>query len=261
MGQSDIIAKQYIGDNDIFADLFNFVLYDGNPVLKASSLYPLESSFTMSPPTPHASPPSQRFYDRLIPVITAVIFFSPDTWDGPTQLHDLLDIKDSRLLPMIENYKIHLIAPSTLTNDKINKFRTNLREVLSFIKYSKDKNRLKALISENSRFANLDSTAAMLLQSCTHSIFNIPPERKDGTVNMCKALDDLCEESRQLGFKAGIESGQKDGFIKGQLTSIQNLMETLQIPVQKALEMLKVPSELQEQYIAIIKNEQSTINS
>ena len=32
--------------------------------------------------------------DKLIPVITLVIFFSPKQWDGPTSLHEMMNVKD-----------------------------------------------------------------------------------------------------------------------------------------------------------------------
>ena len=36
MGKSDIIAKEYMADNAIFADVFNYLLYDGSSVLKCN---------------------------------------------------------------------------------------------------------------------------------------------------------------------------------------------------------------------------------
>ena len=49
MGNSDIIAKQYIGDNKIFADLFNYLLHDGKPILQPHQLHPLDSSISIMP--------------------------------------------------------------------------------------------------------------------------------------------------------------------------------------------------------------------
>ena len=38
MGKKDTLTKEYMSRNDIFADIFNYVLYGGNPVIEASEL-------------------------------------------------------------------------------------------------------------------------------------------------------------------------------------------------------------------------------
>ena len=39
--------------------------------------------------------------DRLTPVITLVLYFGPDKWDGPVGIHDMMDIREPALLPYI----------------------------------------------------------------------------------------------------------------------------------------------------------------
>ena len=39
--------------------------------------------------------------DRLLPVITLVVLWSPDEWDGPRSIHEMLAVKDERLLKFI----------------------------------------------------------------------------------------------------------------------------------------------------------------
>ena len=50
-----------------------------------------------------------------------------------------MEIKDPRILSCLDNYHVHLIAPAHMAYEDILKFQSNLREVLLFIKYSKDK--------------------------------------------------------------------------------------------------------------------------
>ncbi len=76
--------------------------------------------------------------DKLIPVITLVIFFSPDEWDGPTSLHEMMNVTDERILSLVPDYQIHLIAPAGLADEELKKFHSSLREVLGFIKYAND---------------------------------------------------------------------------------------------------------------------------
>ncbi len=38
MGKKDILAKQYLAQNEIFADVFNYFLFDGELVIKPEDL-------------------------------------------------------------------------------------------------------------------------------------------------------------------------------------------------------------------------------
>lgn len=53
-----------------------------------------------------------------------------------------------------------MIQPATLTEEDLEKFQTSLREVMSFIKYSKDKSKIKMLLRDNPRFRTLRREAA-----------------------------------------------------------------------------------------------------
>ena len=92
--------------------------------------------------------------DRLVPVITLVILFSPKPWDGPMSIHGMLSGVKAELLPFIPDYRINLIAPADLSESSMDKFKTSLREVLLYIKYSGDKSNwaicwIKTRISRN----------------------------------------------------------------------------------------------------------------
>ena len=49
--------------------------------------------------------------DKLMPVITAVIYFGAEEWDATMSIHEMLDV-DEELLPFIPDYRINLIAPA-----------------------------------------------------------------------------------------------------------------------------------------------------
>ena len=61
----------------------------------------------------------------------------------------MFDITSEEVLRYIPDYKINLIAPAEMTNEEINQFQTDFREVMLFVKYSKDKKYLKKLVSED----------------------------------------------------------------------------------------------------------------
>lgn len=49
--------------------------------------------------------------DRLIPVITVVVYFGADTWIAPRSLHEMFDVKKPEILSMVPDYWINLFSP------------------------------------------------------------------------------------------------------------------------------------------------------
>lgn len=89
--------------------------------------------------------------DKLLPVITLVIHFSAAEWDGAKSLHEMLEWPDIHLKEYVQDYKIHLIDPVSIRPEEFEKFSTSLREVLEYIKYSKNKKKLRKLVENNPR--------------------------------------------------------------------------------------------------------------
>ena len=295
MGKQDIITKDYLNDPRIFADAFNFYLYNGEPVINPQNLKPLDSSLTAIPygdrkhpvtlqknrdviksfsgmrneeaillllgveaqsDIHYAMPVKDMLYDsmqyagqvtgtarlhrektsgeknpssgeflsgfykedKLIPVITLVIYFGPDKWDGPMSLHEMLLTTDQQLLSHIPDYKINLITPDALEEEAFEKFHTSFREVLKFIKYSKDKEKLKSLTESDPHFRHIEKEAYHVISAMTGVEVNL--KESEDYIDMCQAIREMCEDAKQEGFasgqKEGFASGQKEGFISGQ---------------------------------------------
>ena len=152
--------------------------------------------------------------DRLIPSVTVTIYFGADDWDGPLSLFEMMDVSDPELLACMDNYHVHLIAPALMSDADIMKFQSSLREVMFFIKYSKDKDALRQILAANEqRFQSLERRAADVIKAITN--FNIEYDDGEENVNMCQALQDLCTESRAEGLAEGIAKGMAKGKEEG----------------------------------------------
>ena len=80
--------------------------------------------------------------DRLIPDVTLVIFFGSDDWDAPLSLREMYSNTSSAILAHTPDYHVNLIAPGKMSDEDIDEFNSNLREVMLYIRYSRDKKRL-----------------------------------------------------------------------------------------------------------------------
>lgn len=142
--------------------------------------------------------------DKPRPVITLVLHFGADPWDGATSLHEMMYFPLEEMRTFIQDYKIHLIDPAALEPDELEKFSTSLREVLGCIKYSKDKEKLSSFIRNNTRMM-LEINAARVIQAITNITLDLSEEVEE--VDMCKAIDDMMQDSREEGKAEGRTEG------------------------------------------------------
>ena len=172
--------------------------------------------------------------DKLIPVITLVLFFNAGEWDGPMSLLDMMDISNPIFKKYVQDYKIHIISPQQIPDGDLEKFSSSLREVIGCIKYSNDKNKLAAFIHDNPRM-NMEIEAARVIEVITH--MEIESEEVDsmGNVNMCKALQDMMQDSRDEGRLAGISEGR--------FQLLTTLIQSGDISLQKAAALMNMTPE------------------
>lgn len=187
-----------------------------------------------------------RKEDRLMSVITLVIYFGASDWDGPMSIHEMLSTKNEKLLRFVPDYRIHLIAPTGIGDEDFLKFKTDLGKVLQYIKYSKDKEKLLNITHEGERFRNIDEESAALINVITGS--NLKFKARGGKVDMCTAIDDMREESKAEGRV----EGRAEGRAEGRLESIRSVMSGLHYTVQQAMDLLNIPLDEREKYLAKI---------
>ena len=79
-------------------------------------------------------------------MITLVVHFGADPWDGPTSLHEMLAVQDDTIRRYAQDYRVHMLDPGRISQNDFKKFASSLWEVLKYIKYSKDEKGLARLL-------------------------------------------------------------------------------------------------------------------
>lgn len=150
--------------------------------------------------------------DKLIPIVTLVIFFSSEKWDAPVRLHEMFAVSNKKILEHIPDYKINLIIPEKLSETQLDQFHTSLREVLLFIKYSKDKEKLYNLVEKDTRFHNIEQKAGRVINAITGA--GLKMDESEEYIDMCKAIQDMREEAMQAGKQEGQQLKEKEIIIQ-----------------------------------------------
>ena len=190
--------------------------------------------------------------DCIKPVITLVIHFGAEEWDGPLSLHEMMSVSDIEILSFVENYRIHLIDQAKLTEEQLNKFSTSMREVIGYIKYSKNKDKLLEFLRTDAH-RSIEMNAARVIRTITNTPIEVSEEEEE--IEMCKAIEDLIAESEARGRAEGEVRGRAEGETRGEAKGmieicldmsfskediLKKLQEKLNISLQQAGEYFEM---------------------
>ena len=98
----------------------------------------------------------------------------------------------------MNDYKLHVIAPAQMSDEEIGKLHSSLREVLLFIKYSKNKEELDRILRENEeRFKEVERRAVDVVEVMTNT--QLKYEEREGKVDMCQAIREMRIDAERNG--------------------------------------------------------------
>ena len=121
--------------------------------------------------------------DKLKPVITLVLNLSGKPWDSPVELHEILNVKNKKLLQYINNYRLNIVSPAEIKDDDFAKFSTSLGFALKVVKHQNDAE-LAEVIEERE---STDSDTASFITAYTHFEFMYDKNSKE--VNIMNGLE------------------------------------------------------------------------
>ena len=316
MGVIDTEGKNYFGLSRIFADAFNYLLYDGEEVIKADSLKELDTTQIAIPYGNGARVPTQKYRDllkiwsammdenavyvmlgaelqdkvhyampvknglydmigyarqveearasfkkttdekeaelfvegdaikikltseeflsgfrkadKLMPIITATVYLSADKWDGPLSLHEMLDVKDKRLLKFIPDYPINLIAPVNMEDDDFIKFHTNLGFAMNVLKHQND---MADKIIESTEHRKIDRNTAEFLNVVAK--LELDYDEEEGDVDMCLAMEKRSQRDKITG---AIDFMKDEGMAEQDI--ISRIVEKYKVTKEYVMELL-----------------------
>ncbi|MDO4340357.1 MAG: Rpn family recombination-promoting nuclease/putative transposase [Eubacteriales bacterium] len=176
--------------------------------------------------------------DRLVPVITIVVYFGSEPWDGPTSLKEMLDLEDmpDELLHAVADYPMQLLEVRSCSY--LERFRTDLQYVFGFIQNAESSEKLKSYVDEHKEiFGNLQEDAYDMISVMTNSSELESAKEKcktsKGGHNVCRAIQEMITEGVQQGFQDGFQDGfqkgEQQGYQKGERYTLQLAKSVFQL--------------------------------
>ena len=313
MRQADALTKEYLSNNEIFADVFNYLIYDGQQRILPENLIERDTSEITLPlgkrgelatiqkfrdilkgciakeykntlyvlfgvenqshihyampvrnmlydainysaqvnektkkyrkirkQNPNFKETTEEFLsgfrkeDKLMPVVTLVIYFGDKSWDGAKSVHDMFCVDDEQILKYVPDYKINLIEPIKVSDNEYEKFKTDLGSVLQFIKHQSDDD--GRWIKGKRRFQNVEKEAVELINMITGA--NIAGKEKDEVVDVCRAWENSLKNAKDEGQREGRIAGQIEAYIDCNMT-IPEIAKKVSKPEEYVREVVK----------------------
>ena len=188
-----------------------------------------------------------------MPVITLVINFGSKRWDGSLSLYEMMPEQPAKVKAFVQDYKVFLIDPMAMTDADLEHLNSSLREVLSYIKYQHDQEQMQRLLQEDNRFSELERNAALVIQATTKTELNIKPNAE--VVDMCEAIRQMMESSKQQGVLQGMQQGMQQGRLQGRQEGIQQGEHNMQLRIARQMLAAKLPLQQISEMTALSVNE------
>jgi hypothetical protein len=186
--------------------------------------------------------------DRLQPVITIVIYYGEDVWDGAKSLYDMLDIPE-RMKPFVSDYKMNLIEVrknNLLFHDKDNKDLFTLFDILYNKNCSIKERREKAVKYDSGNHMDKDVLMALAATADTANLSyykTIIENRAERSDIVCEVFEAIRQEGRQ----DGLQEGQAQQIVRmsmkyhaAQESILSELVTELEITMEQAKEYLNL---------------------
>ena len=147
--------------------------------------------------------------DRLMPVVSLILYHGSKPWDGPRSLYDMLGLDASAketlaLKQVLPDYRINLIDASNIEHPEL--FCTSLQHVFSMLKYNTDKQKFYGYAKQHQKDLqdmDDDSMLAMLTllgeqKRLLKILETSSNDTKEGT-DVCIAIDELINDGKIEG--------------------------------------------------------------
>ena len=175
----------------------------------------------------------QQFLDKervqCYPVITLVLYFGTKRrWKKNLSLKDVVSVPPE-LEPFVNDYRINVAELAWLTDEQINAFRSDFREIAVYLRcvrtekpFHGSRRKLKHA------FEVIDMLRAMsgnegAFRTIVPELKKMIENDKGGDVNMCDPIQMALDESFSKGLRSGRKEGRSEGRMQGVAIATDNI--------------------------------------
>ena len=185
--------------------------------------------------------------DRIHPVYTVCFYHGEGEWTGPKSLKEVMDFGENaeRWEKRFCDYPVTIINAEDAEVAK--NCRTELKQFLEVMGARRNQEKMERLLQDKA-YENLSYETAHIIAVMA----NVPQfleneekyknQEREG-YNMCQAMEELKVKYENNGRTEGRAEGRAEGEERAKLMDLRNLMETMKLSLEQAMNALKIPEE------------------
>ena len=179
--------------------------------------------------------------DRILPIVTLVIYYGEKDWDGPIRLHDMMDMP-KEFTNFVSDYRLNLIQAREVEEEGV--FHTEVSKFFDIMKALKNKETLTNYMNTHTEeIVDVETLWASAVAANAPELVKKMKEKSKGeVVDMCTALEELMEERKMEGKAEGKAEGVISicrDFGLTEEETVNRLVDKFHINVEKAWEYMQ----------------------
>lgn len=187
---------------------------------------------------------TKRIHDdqKLAPVVTCVLHWGSEEWQGPKELHDMIRFpKESEgiLKPLVPNYSMNLIEVAKLPKEMRERLTSDFRLIVEFFAHKNDLEALEKLVTDPANKIRhpeefLDALSEVASDKKYKEMKNniVNNKEKKGEVSMCILADEF--------IRRGEQKGRLEGQREGRLEAVVSLVKSGLLKLEEAAAFLNI---------------------
>ena len=184
--------------------------------------------------------------DRLYPVITLVVYWGEEKWQGAKSLHDMICFGEDKtfaetLKTLVPEYPLHFLNLSEVHDYR--NFRSEIKMLFELYDRRNNKAEFYKYLQNNEDCRKIDEETVWalgkMLNINAEKLKNRTISEEGGKSDMCRAIEELIEDGRVEGKAEGILEGDAVRLVK----SIESVMKNLKVEAAGACEIIGVTIE------------------
>lgn len=146
--------------------------------------------------------------DKLHPIITIVLYYGEDEWDGPLSLVDMMTDLPDEYKDIFSNYKMNLLqlcesGKFTFSNDEV--------ETIFYVSRTIISGKIDTIIKDE-KYRAISPELGIVIGKITDSDFLVEESKQsEEVVDMCTALEKFRNQGVEEGKREGLQEGQEIG--------------------------------------------------
>ena len=185
------------------------------------------------------------------PIITLVLYFGKERWNGPKTLKGCLKIPKG-LEEYVSDYKINILEVAFLTKEEVKMFKSDFQIIADYFVQSRTNPDYKPSRKTIRHVDEMLKAMSILTGDPRFVDVLNNVQGKEKVKNMCVALDNAINKGIAIGEKRGEKRGRAEGRAAGFIDGARNLMARLKISAAEAVDYLAVPAALRPAVLAAL---------